>query len=198
MLLKGRILATFLLLTVGAFACSDSTGSVGETSGDPLTEEESAALLVEMMEVFGGFGATSAPAVSPADLIPIDESLNETSECPGGGSVRLHGNISGTVDDQTFAMDLEFNFTEEINSCGVYHNEMLFVVDGAPDITWAGDYMYSEQSLTGTFSMIGGFAYTAGDDRSGSCGMELNINFTTGVASGNLCGRTFDQNVMFQ
>jgi len=197
MLLKSRILATFLLLTVGAFACSDSTGTVGETSGDPLTEEESAAVLLELMEVFGGFGATSPPA-SPAADIPVNESLDETAECPGGGSVRLRGNVNGTVDDETFAMDLEFNFTEEINACGVYHNEMLFVVNGAPDITWSGDYMYSAQSLTGTFSMIGGFAYTAEDDRSGSCGMELNINFTTGVASGNLCGRTFDQNVMFQ
>ncbi len=197
MLRKSRFLAMFLLLTVGAFACSDSTGTVGATDGDPLTDEESAAVLLELMEVFGGFGATSAPAVSPAGTIPIDESLDETAQCPGGGSVRLQGNITGTVDDETFAMDLEFQFTESINDCGVFHNEMLFVVSGAPNITWSGDYMYSSQSLTGTFSMIGGFAYTAGDDRSGSCGIELNVNFTTGVASGNLCGRTFDQNVMF-
>ena len=197
MLSKGRFLAMFLLLTVGAFACSDSTGTVGATDGDPLTEEEAAALLAEFMEVFGGFGAASPPA-SPGAIIPIDESLDETAQCPGGGSVRLRGNITGTVDDETFAMDLEFEFTEEINSCGVFHNEMLFVVNGAPNITWSGDYMYSEQSLTGTFSMIGGFAYTADDDRSGSCGIEINVNFTTGQASGNLCGRSFDQSVLFQ
>jgi hypothetical protein len=198
MLKKSRILATFLLLTVGAFACSDSTtGTRGVTDGDPLTEEESAALLVELMEVFEGFGGASPPA-SPAADIPVNESIDESSSCPGGGSVRLHGNVNGTVDDETFAMDLEFNFTEEITNCGVYHNEMLFVVNGAPNITWAGDYMYSSQSLTGTFSLIGGFSYTAEDDRSGSCGMELNINFTTGVATGSLCDRTFDENVMFQ
>lgn len=193
---KSRITAMLLLLAVGAFACSDSTGTVGVTDGDPLTEQESTALLVELMNVFGGFGAAS-PLASPTADIPVNESLDESSDCPGGGSVRLHGNVNGTVNDETFAMDLEFHFTEEINACGVYHNEMLFVMNGAPDLTWSGDYMYSQESLTGTFSLKGGFAYTAEDDRSGSCGIDLNVNFTTGTASGTLCDRSYDQSVMF-
>jgi hypothetical protein len=199
MLRKFRLLGVFLALAVMASACGDSGGTVGVNDGDPMTQEESAAVIAELMAVFSGISPSVAgPVAAPQDDIHINESYSESGSCTMGGEVALSGNVNGTVDNVTFAFDMEFDFTETITDCGVQHGDVLFVVNGADNIRWSGRMTYDgDQTFGGSFTMIGGIAFTTSDDRAGRCGIDLNMNFSTGQASGQLCGVSFDQTMEF-
>ena len=98
--ITGRFIAALTVLTLGT-ACSGD--SVTETSGDTLSEQEVLEIFTALSAVGGvvmPLGPVAAPANGPqlAD-IPIDESLDDTADCPNGGTLSIRGNVSGTVDD---------------------------------------------------------------------------------------------------
>ena len=83
MRITGRFIAALTLLALTT-ACSGD--SVTETSGDTLSEQEVQEIFAAMSAVGGAvmpLGPVAAPANGPqlAD-IPIDESLNDTADCP--------------------------------------------------------------------------------------------------------------------
>ncbi len=180
-----------LALTVAS--CGDDNGA-GPTSGDPLSEAEATEVLNEVLGVMSqGFDdVTNAPRAAPAATHTIDETINESADYAGGGSVGITGSIKGSFDDQTFALDLEFDFTETISNCQTMATSgPTFTVNGNPNLEMQGDYAFSGSSLTGSFSMGGGFRYESSDGRSGECGIEVDVDYSTQQGSGSVCGISY-------
>jgi hypothetical protein len=194
--ITGRFIAALTVLTLGT-ACSGD--SVTETSGDTLSEQEVLEIFTALSAVGGGvmpLGPVAAPANGPqlAD-IPIDESLDDTADCPNGGTLSIRGNVSGTVDDVTFDADLEFDLTQDMTDCGITTaSNAQFVLNGADDIDIVGTILMSGESVSGSLAYQGGFAWEAEDGRSGTCGVDFDVSFSsaslTGTASGEICDRT--------
>ena len=185
-----RLLAALVAVGLTVTACGDDGGGTGTTSGDPLTTSEVDAILSELFDIGFDVGGQSAAASASATPIPFDESISESAACPGGGSVSLSGNISGSVDDVTFVGNLDMTLTEDISGCVITSGTKKFTVNGDPNITITASMTFTQTSLTGTFTMKGGFKYTSNDGRSGSCGIDMSVNLATLDATGNVCGQS--------
>lgn len=183
------------VLALTTASCSDDNGA-GPTSGDPLSEAEATEVLNEVLGVMSQAFAdvANAPQAAPAATHTIDETINESANCAGGGSVGITGSVNGSFDDQTFALDLEFDFTETISNCQTTATGgPSFTVNGNPNIEMQGDYAFSGSSLTGSFSMSGGFRYESSDGRSGECGIEVDVDYSTQQGSGSVCGISYSE-----
>jgi hypothetical protein len=44
--------------------------------------------------------------------------------------------------------------------------------------------------VTGTYTMDGAFRFTADDDRSGTCDVDVDVDLGTGATSGQVCGKS--------
>ena len=170
-----------------ASACSDGP----TTSGDPLDEAEAQAVATELLtQGFGVFGSLgSAPLASAgAQVAPFSLTFDQSAACPNGGSISVSGSISGDIDEQTSAGNLQMDITQGINGCVVVYDGDSFTVNGDPNITYQGDIEFSQTAISGTFDMEGGFSYEASDGRRGGCGIRLSVNFSNQSASGQICG----------
>jgi hypothetical protein len=181
-------------LTLLVAACSGD--SVTETTGDMLSEQEVQELFTALSAINGAVLPLAAPQAAGPQLtpIPVDESFNESAPCPSGGSLSVSGNIKGTVDDETFAADLEFDLTQDMSNCGVTTASLVqFTLNGEPDINIAGDMSMSETDFSGSLSYTGGFAWVTDDERSGTCGVNFDVSFSSasqsGTYSGQICGQ---------
>lgn len=174
--LTASIVAATLILG----GCGDGGGS----SGDPLTQDEAVAIFGELFTIaFGALGAPPAVAAAPAVAItPI------TTDCELAGSITLSGDVT---ENET---SVSFNLTETINNCKFEYNPgpggIVFTVNGDPNINWSGTLSVNGETLSGTFTMKGGFTYDADDGRSGGCGIDVSVNFSTLQASGKICGQS--------
>jgi hypothetical protein len=189
-----RLFALTAGLAFVATACGDDdpTGT-GTNSGDPLTTQEAldvyAQLNLAVSQALGG--AVPGPAATPgAAMDPIP---TVSADCPYGGSVT----VSGDVDASDFGQNggsLSFTFTESISGCKVMSGGNTFTVDGDPNISISGDIdvTLSNQnySLSGTYDLDGGFSYTSDDGRSGSCAMDVSVDYGTFSVSGSICGQS--------
>jgi hypothetical protein len=179
-----------------AFISACSGDSITETSGDPLSEQE-------VQEIFAALSAIGnsvlplAQVVAPSDgpqlaPVPIDEDFSDSAPCPNGGTLTVDGNVSGTIDDETFDADLEFDLKQDMNACGITTaSDVQFVLDGAPDIDVVGSIVLAGESISGSLSYQGGFSWEADDGRSGTCGVDVDVSVSstsqTGTASGTIC-----------
>ncbi|MCZ6915855.1 MAG: hypothetical protein O7I93_03675 [Gemmatimonadetes bacterium] len=191
-----RFFGTLAIVSLLA-ACSDS---VGVTDGDPLTELESEAIATELLDgVFSGFaaGLSGSSAQSPSlSQVPVTFSLAIThvEACEGSGTINLAVSMDGTFDDQTGDGNLSLEIVETMNDCGVTVGNILFTVNGNPNITMIGEFTVSGEDVSGTFAFDGGFSYTSADGRVGSCGVNVDIVFTPTSLSyqGQVCNTTID------
>jgi hypothetical protein len=197
MRITGRFIAALTLLALAA-ACSGD--SVTETSGDTLSEQEVQEIFAAMSAVGGAvmpLGPVAAPANGPQlASIPLDTAIN----CPSGGWLSISGSVSGTVDDVTGDLDLDFDLTQDMADCGITTaSNAQFVLNGADDIAIVGSILMSQESVSGSLAYQGGFAWESEDGRSGTCGVNFDVSFSsaslTGTASGEICDRsvTFTQ-----
>ncbi len=189
-----RLVTALTSLTLLVAACSGD--SVTETTGDMLSAQEVQELFAALSTINGNVLPLAAPQAPGPQLapVPVNESFNESAPCPGGGSLSVSGNIKGTVDDETFAADLEFDLTQDMSNCGVTTaSNLLFTLNGEPDIDIVGDMAMSETSFSGTLSYTGGFAWVSDDERAGVCGVSFDVSFSsasqTGTYSGEICGQ---------
>jgi hypothetical protein len=200
---KVCILALTALL---AAACDDATGP-----GDALTEAEA----TELAEIIfsqsvvaadqGGF-APATVAGLPLAYAPVnvDNETTVTLSCPLGGSFSAARSVSGTVDTETGAVDVDVSLVQTHTECGVRGAESGtdFTLDGAPNVT-------STQSLTtdgaGAFTLSGGISgavdWVSGD-RAGRCEISLEYSGSgdgqgslSMSLSGRMCSTTISQEV---
>jgi hypothetical protein len=173
-------------------ACGDD-GPTGTNSGDPLTAQEALDVYAQLNTAIATAlgGAVPGPAASPgAAMDPIP---TVSADCPYGGSVT----VSGDVNADNFGENggsIDFSLTEEINGCGVLSGGTTFTVDGDPYIAMSGDINVTidgmSYDISGTYDLDGGFSYTADDGRSGSCAMDVSVNYGTLSVSGSVCGQS--------
>ena len=182
------------LCTVALAACS--ADGVTETTGDLLTDQE----VLELFTALSTLGSDILPVAAvaapvPADSpqlapVPVDESFNQSAACPNGGTVSVSGKVKGTVDNETFDADLDFDLTEDFSGCGfTTESQVLFTVDGEPDIDISGTMTLSGDNVSGSLSYQGGFAWGAEDGRGGVCGVDFSVTFSTASQSGSWSGR---------
>lgn len=180
-----RTLATILGLGLVAVSCSDS---VTDSTGDPLTQEEAFAIYAELQfavsDALGAQGST--PAGSGAVMVPI---APVTGACGGGGTVTVTGDADDNIDPQTGLGTISFTLTESFDDCVVQTTGADFTVTGNPNVEIAGDLTVGENSLGGTYDMIGGFAYSSDDGRAGTCGVDVSLDFSNLSVSGRICGK---------
>jgi len=175
-----RLVAGFAALGVAFTACGDDGGATGTNEGSSLDTQESLAVLGALQTAFSQ--ALAPPAMAPAAAVPIPTT---TYDCPNGGTIGLSGDVS-TSGQNNFSFDI----TETVSSCVVTANGIQFTVGGSPNIRLQGDLTIDGVSISGAYSMTGGFSYTSDDDRSGRCAVNISVNISNQSVSGNICGNS--------
>lgn len=187
------------LLWAGA-GCGDATGS------DALTSDEAAGLTAQMAGA-GVAGAGSGIAGSPARAsgleavpVPINVTVNHTQSCQGGGSINMTGSVSGSIDSETQDGTLSVNITQSITDCRLTEAGKEFTVSGNPNLQVTGNVTIvgGQPSGTQTLTFTGAFQWSANDGRSGSCEIDITINWSPTTASASVTGTACGHNVSRQ
>lgn len=204
---RSKVALLGLVAVAGLAACDDSTGPGPANS---LTEAEALAMaqiLLGQTFAAGQQGVMGQQAANPllgAAVVEVENELEITLPCPLGGSVLSNRTLSGTVDPETGALDLQFGLVQTHQACVVRppDSEVQYTLDGAPNLT--GDYALSLDGVGGYESagtLTGAIAWAAGD-RSGIC--EVSLAFSgSGQAqgafslslSGQVCATTISHEV---
>jgi hypothetical protein len=190
-------LTAAVALTVGA--CSDDP--TGVNSGDPLTAGEIEALMAAFSSALDSTGvaaqrvATSGldGAAAAQGAVPINQSFDVSAPCESG-TIQVSGSLNGTIDDQTFDMDVTMEVSWDPSGCMVSNSTTTFTVDGAPQIDLVLDMTSTSDALTMSGTETGGFSFTSSDGRVGSCALDVTFSIVTdnaginGSATGTICG----------
>ena len=191
-------LAVGLALTLAA--CGGDP--VGVNSGDELTDAEIQAIFNVFGDAVGGLDA-SAHVAAPLDGIQraeinINQGINLSTPCNLGGEISLNGSVDGTVDDETFASDIEMDVGVQFDACVFATDQNNVTVDG--DIQFDSHFVLNEAGLTADGTQVGGFDFITNDGRSGSCAIDIEFSASaTGGTSaqssviGTVCGRSASQ-----
>jgi len=195
-LMSGLAVGLALSLT----ACGDNP--VGINSGDELTDTEIQAIFNAFGGAMDGVG-TSASRVAPQDgiqmaEITVDQSVNVSAGCDLGGEISLSGSVEGTVDDETFASNLEMGIGVQFDACVIPSDQNTVSVDG--DIQFDSHVVIDEGSFSVDGSQLGGFEFTTNDGRIGSCAIDIDFSasLSEGTSAqssvtGTVCGRSASQ-----
>ncbi|MDH3207044.1 MAG: hypothetical protein OEO79_10550 [Gemmatimonadota bacterium] len=176
-------------------ACADDP--LGVNSGDPLTPEEMQAVFSAISETFSTLSFAPAAAGGPARaVISVNESFSATAPCDIGGSFAAAGSANGTVDDETFLLDLSFQLRLTPNGCIVATETNTVTLNGAPYVQLSMDFELNETQIVAVGTQTGGIAFTSSDGRSGSCAFEVSFSVTADLegqsgsssVSGTVCG----------
>lgn len=208
---RTRWLAAALLLTAAACSDDDPAGPTGDLTA---TEASELAGIVAQLGVQQGFSAAgsstaSAPAGGPlAAPIAFENTSEFSTGCPQGGTVAIQATISGTVDNETGAIDSDLAVVQTHSSCQVSGGQTgtVYTLDGAPDLAISMTVTTSPQA--GTFNVTGAFdgaVSWAADGRSGTCTMDLDVTSTgntlsasgSNTVSGSVCGIAVSSTIGF-
>ena len=200
---RSKVALVGLVAMAGMAACDDSTGPGPDSS---LTEAEAAA----MAEIFlgqtfaagqhGVMGQQVGTPLLAAAVVQVENELEITLPCPLGGSVLSNRTLSGTVDQESGALDMQFRLVQTHQACVVQppDSEVRFTLDGAPDLT--GAYSLALDGMGGyqADGTLAGAVAWAAEDRSGTC--EVSLSFSgSGQAQGafslSLSGRVCDTTI---
>ncbi len=180
-------------------ACSKDSKSSTEPTGSTLTDVEFNSML-EALNAIGSFapslGASPATSRGLAAQQSLSVPIDQTEACPSGGTMRIHGTLSGAAAGDA----LTGNLTQTYSACKAAGSTgTMFTFNGSPnmELTWNAD------QTTGAFTMTihqTGAINWGMSSKSGSCPMDLNIAWTytaagaySGSYTGTTCGRTVNQ-----
>lgn len=201
--ISSAVTSLSLGLVVFLAACG-SDSPTGVNSGDQLTDAEIQALLTALGGVFeetgGGFVASrqAGLAAAPAAHITVEESFDVSVPCQSG-SVGVDGSVDGWVDDETFEAELNMGFNWTFNACLVPAETITITVSGEdPSIALDMDFLLTEDEISLSGTLNGGFSFVTSDDRAGSCAIDITSSASyngvtqtaTASSSGTVCGVT--------
>ena len=177
-------LTTALALTI--VGCGD--GITGVDSGDVLTANEVAAVVaafgsaLESAGVSTGTQGAAGPAQAP---ISLNQSFDVSVECESG-TFDVSGSVAGSIDDETFDLDLSMNVRWQPNECVIGAGENTVTLDGAPRVELALEMTSSQEVVTLSGRETGGFGFTTSDGRIGSCAFDVTFSIVSdGPAESN-------------
>lgn len=191
-------------------ACDSAEEPLGPGPGGQLSASETTAVSQEIVQLaFDGwdFGQATASYVPRAGEgvsmsvagapITIDWTLSVSTACDQGGTVGVSGVISGSIDDQTFAGNLQLDVTTSMNDCAFLADEQVFTFNTNPDLQLSGSTAWDANGLVGTstYTYVGGLDWAAADGRSGSCAVDVLVSLSsdgTEVVTGTICGASVD------
>ena len=197
---KRHLAATLALLGL-VVACGDGDNPTGPTdAGAPLTADEAFALV--SVAVLEGEGQDVLEGV------PEDAEVDGTFAfgplaipCSMGGTVALSGEFGVTGNDPSSgAFGLSTSATFVHSDCVERNREsgIVFTVNGAPSVVMDLEVsLTSELDLDASGAIQGTLRWALGEDRSGSCLIDLNITSdSTGETltfAGRACGHQISE-----
>jgi hypothetical protein len=191
-------------LSIAVSGCGGDDAVLGVNAGDQLTDAEIQALFNELGTAIGGLGAVphvvaaqDGPMLAPSGTISIDQSVDESAPCESG-TIGIKGDVEGTVDDESFEADLSMRLTLSFNDCAVSAETQTITLANPPGLVYDMDFLMGEESFSTSGTQIGGFDFTTGDGRTGSCAIDLSfdVSYTMGsgtqnsTITGEVCGRS--------
>lgn len=182
-----------------AAGCSDFLGSAGGLNTEEAAEvaEFMAASAIEGLD---GMGMVGAPAASVEAAAPITftRTFTVTRPCPAGGSITMSGKVEGQIDRDTRSGTLTESRTTSMDDCARQFRRgtlTLNTPDGSP-ITINGQVTIQNGThVSGSFTKKGTFEWSRSDGQSGTCTIDLSINWSregntfTHTVRGTVCGR---------
>jgi len=180
---------------LSAAACGDST-----SPNSALTPGEASELALQMGAHFStglSRSALSARAGGPllnAIPLPFSGSITANVPCPAGGSTRLSGNVSGTIEESTQSFTANVSATNSPDECGYpVHGKTIFTT-GSLTATAHVEIKNGVPVGAQTATLVGEFSWHGSDGRKGNCTVNYtaSANYTSNVATvnGNFCGST--------
>jgi len=181
--LRNSLVALAIASTLSA--CGGDDGPLGVNSGDPLEEEEIQAVFLAISEAFASINVAGPAAAGPAQATQsFNVSIEESGECPLGGSIAANGSANGTVDDVTFEFDMTYRLRMTPSGCQVETATNAITLEGAPYIQLDMDFFLSEELIDISGSQTGGIAFTSSDGRTGSCAFDVQFTSTANLSAG--------------
>jgi hypothetical protein len=188
-------LVTVATLSVLA-ACGGDDDPLGVNSGDPLTAAEIQAVFLAISESFNEMNSGASAAGPARAPVAFSQSLSGSATCPEGGSMAGNGSASGTVDDETFVIDLTYQLRLSPAACAVPTETAIITLDAAPYVQLDMDFLLTETLIDISGTQSGGIAFTSSDGRSGSCAFDIAFSVDadleggsgTSSVSGTVCG----------
>ena len=194
------MIAAALAALLSLSACKDSSGPDSIQLTDAQAED-----LMEALASVGSDGGElarrSAAFVAGPDAAFLQIPVDETEQCPGGGTVRQQG----TLDVNDTFTQMTANVTNSYTGCKATSPQgVLWTFDGAPNIAFA--FTVTSDATTGNYTISGtqkGAVDASSSIGSGRCAIDLtytgsgNSETQTGSAtvSGTACGRTINVTV---
>jgi len=197
-----RVRLFALMATIAFAACGESTGLVGD-----LTEEEAGELaaVVFTTAFMSAAEAPQGPAPVGGPLqapFAYSHDVEYVAECALDGVVGVSASLDVEGDTQSDAGRIEYLLTLVHQGCSAASpNEVVFTVDGAPDMTV---HLVAENDGQGHTTVVGSLAgrveWSAEGHDGGVCEMDLSltgsIDETAGTVqfdvSGVICRFTVD------
>ncbi len=193
---KLRLSLVSLAVAATFTACGGDSDPLGVNSGDPLSEDEIQSVFFAIAEAFTQLDFGPAATGPARATISVNENFSGSANCPVTGSVSGNGSAAGTVDDETFELDLRYQLRLDMTNCGVQSTTNTITLNGAPFIQLDMDFVLTETLIDVSGTQTGGIAFTSTDGRSGSCAFDVafsstaNLNTQQGNSSttGTVCG----------
>lgn len=171
--------------------CSDD-GVQAPASTTTLTQAQAEALAEEIGSGLGGIAGLNK---LNARFQSVTEAITFTENCPGGGTISVSGNSSGSASGN--GGSATFSTTETYSSCVInVENSQPMTVNGS--LTHSGSFSGSAQSqdsfnLNFNTGLVGTLAVTGDGVTAGNCGIGVAFTGTFNQdgynfnASGSIC-----------
>lgn len=180
-------------LAVSVTACGDSTAPKFD-----LTEAQ----VADMMDALATAGLAGFNAPMARNLAVV--TVNQTVDCPNGGSAT----INGSIDEGTTGTSVSMSFTQGFSNCKATSSQgRMWTFNGNPNIV--STFTGTSNMQTGAFSFSGtqkGGITAASDLGSGACAWDVTYSISgnentgafSGSVSGTVCGRNISQSISAQ
>ena len=166
-------------------------GSCKKESSSSTSKIEKKALVIEIFKA-AMFGTNEASMANPNGLLKAAEPINVPIDMtvPGseGGSIRVTGNMTGSmnIDSQTgdlISATIGFTLTETITDYGFIYKSLKYFIHGAPNIKITGTFKMATGSAgvvitsDSNMKMAGGVRVTGADlDETMNCDVTVKIS----------------------
>ena len=177
-----------IVLTVAA--CGDSTAPNVDLNDEQIAD------MMDAMANAGLFGVTPPPTANMAVI-----TLNETVDCPNGGSA----SISASINDNEATGAVSMSITQGFSNCKATSSAgRMWTFNGNPNIVTT--FNGTSNANTGAFTLNGtqtGGVIVSSDLGSGACAFDVTYSMSgndntgafQGSVTGTICGKNFSQSL---